>query len=395
MTELSRRSFLGTSAAASAALTLGIVTEPLLAAAQDLNPPHVDNAVMINANENPLGPCAAAREALSRIIPESGRYRFDLRHKLVEAFASSMDVKSEYVLPFAGSSEPLHFTIVAFTSKTRSFVNADPTYEAGFVAARGMGVREVRVPLTAKYAHDVRAMIEKAPDAGVFYICSPNNPTGTVTPHADIEYLVEHKPKGSIVMVDEAYIHFCDEPSAVDLVKAGKDVVVLRTFSKIYGMAGVRCGFAIARPDLLDTINKFGGDNPMPVTACAAAVASLEDKNVVADRKRTTAQTRRAIFDWLDQNGYKYIPSESNCFLLDAKRPGKEMMQAMAKQGVYIGRVWPMYPTWCRITIGTPDEMEAFKAALQKVTKNPAQVGVLTPQESDRLANHDGWSFEG
>ena len=109
----------------------------------------------------------------------------------------------------------------------------------------------VNVPLTRTYAHDVRAMLAAAPDAGVFYICTPNNPTGTLTSHDDVEYLLAHKPKGSVVLVDEAYIHFCDAPSTIDLVKAGKDIIVLRTFSKLYGMAGLRCGFALGRPDLL------------------------------------------------------------------------------------------------------------------------------------------------
>ena len=122
------------------------------------------------------------------------------------------------------------------------------------MAAAATGARVVKVSLTKTYAHDVKAMIAAAPDAGLFYICNPNNPTGTLTSHTDLEYLVENKPKGSVVMVDEAYIHLCDAPSALDFVKAGKDVVVLRTFSKAYGMAGLRCGFATARPDLLEKI---------------------------------------------------------------------------------------------------------------------------------------------
>ena len=396
MNDLSRRAFLGSTAAASATLAFGVITEPMLAlAAQDLEPPHVEGGVLINANENPLGPCASARAALADIIPQAGRYRFDLRHDVMEAFATSVGVKSDQVLPFAGSSEPLHFTIIAYTSPTKSFVNADPTYEAGFMAARARGAREVRVPLTAKFAHDVRGMLTAAPDAGVFYICSPNNPTGTVTPHADIEYLVEHKPKGSIVMVDEAYLHFCDEPSAIDLVKAGKDVVVLRTFSKIYGMAGVRCGFAVARPDILAEIDRYAGENPMPVTACAAAIASLKDASVVGDRKRQTEKVRAATFDWLDRNGYKYIPSVSNCFLLETGRTGREVIAEMAKQNVFIGRVWPIYPTRVRITVGTSDEMQQFQAAFDKVMKAQVQVGALSDRAQRILANHDGRQFRG
>jgi histidinol-phosphate aminotransferase len=150
-------------------------------------------------------------------------------------------------------------------------------------------------------------MIAAAPDAGLFYVCNPNNPTGTLTPHSDLEYLVENKPKGSIVMVDEAYLHFCDAPSTLDLVKAGKDVVVLRTFSKTYGMAGLRCGFAIARPDLLDKITDRSGWNFMPITALVAASASLKDPLLVPERKRINATVRQETFQWLDRNGYSYI----------------------------------------------------------------------------------------
>jgi histidinol-phosphate/aromatic aminotransferase/cobyric acid decarboxylase-like protein len=215
-------------------------------------------------------------------------------------------------------------------------------------------------------------MIAAAPDAGLFYVCSPNNPTGTLTPHSDIEYLVENKPKGSVVMVDEAYLHFCDAPSTLDLVKAGKDVVVLRTFSKTYGMAGLRCGFAIARPDLLEKVMDSGGWNFMPVTAVAAATASLKDPQLVPERRRINANVRQETFQWLDRNGYSYIPSESNCFLLDTKRPGKEVIDAMAAEKVFIGRIWPIKPTSVRITVGTHDEMEQFQAALQKVMRGTA-----------------------
>jgi histidinol-phosphate aminotransferase len=237
------------------------------------------------------------------------------------------------------------------------------------MAAGATQARVVKVPLTKTYAHDVKAMIDAAPDAGLFYVCNPNNPTGTLTPHSDIEYLVENKPKGSVVMVDEAYIHFCDAPSSLGFVKAGKDVVVLRTFSKAYGMAGLRCGFAITRPDLLEKITDRSGWNFMPVTAVAAASASLKDPSLVPERKRVNAAVRQETFQWLDRNGYSYIPSESNCFLLDTKHPGKPVIDAMAQQKVFIGRIWPIMPTWVRITVGTQEEMEKFQFALQKVMR--------------------------
>jgi histidinol-phosphate aminotransferase len=361
----SRRSFLHLSAAASAAAALRIISEPMLAAAQRV--PVSQDAVVIDENENPLGPSQAARDAITAIIPRAGRYSHGLTEKLVATFAQNEALNPEYVHAYPGSSTPLHAAVLAFTSPQKSYVTADPGYEAGMFAAANSGARVVKVPLNNAYAHDAKAMVAAAPDAGLFYVCSPNNPTGTITPHSEIEYLVESKPKGSAVMVDEAYIHFSDGTSALDLVKAGKDVIVLRTFSKIYGMAGLRCGFAIAPPALLAQITARSGWDFMPVTAVVAAEASLKDARLVPERKRINAAIRQETFSWLDRNGYSYIPSQSNCFLLDTKRPGKEVIAAMAKQNVLIGRVWPVMPTYVRITVGTHDEMERFHAAFQKV----------------------------
>ncbi len=132
-------------------------------------------------------------------------------------------------------------------------------------------------------------------------------------------------------------------------------------------MAGLRCGFVIARPDLLDKIMERSGWNFMPITALVAASASLKDPGLVPERKRINATVRQETFQWLDRNSYSYIPSESNCFLLDTKRPAKQVIDAMAQQNVFIGRIWPIMPTYTRITVGTHEEMEKFQAALQKV----------------------------
>jgi histidinol-phosphate aminotransferase len=366
----SRRSFLGLTAAASAGLALRIVTEPMLAHARTRDlPPNAPSkdAIHIDANENPLGPCASARAAATAILPQGGRYSDWLTDDLVKTLAEMEGLKVEQVRVYPGSSEPLHHAVAAFTSAQRSYVTADPGYEAGMFAANAIGAKVAKVALTKNYAHDVKAMLAAAPDAGLFYICTPNNPTGTLTSHSDIEYLVDNKPQGSIVMVDEAYIHFCDAPSAIDLVKAGKDVIVLRTFSKIYGMAGLRCGVAFGRPDLLEKVENYAGWNAMPITALVAASASLKDARLVPERKRANAAVRGQVFAWLDRNGYSYIPSESNFFMLDTRRPAKPAIDAMAKQNIFIGRIWPVMPTYTRITIGTAPEMEQFQVAWQKV----------------------------
>src|SRR5271169_1062869 len=389
----SRRSFLGLSAAASAAFALRIVTEPMLAHARPHNYPK--DAIRIDANENPLGPCASAREAAAAIVPQGGRYSDWLTDDLVKTLADMEGLKLEQVRVDAGSSPPLHHTVAAFTSPQRSYVTADPGYEAGVFTAQALGVKVVKVPLTKTHAHDVKAMLAAAPDAGVFYVCNPNNPTGTLTSHSDIEYLVENKPKGSVVLVDEAYIHFSDAVSVMDLVREGKDVVLLRTFSKIYGMAGLRCGAVFARPDLLEKIENYGGWNFMPITALVAASASLKDTPLVPERKRINASIRSQVFAWLDRNGYSYVPSESNCFMLDTKKPAQAAIDALAKQNVFIGRIWPVWPTYARITIGTAPEMEQFQAAWQKVMTGAVTTSVgATPRfgELPRKRNRDGIS---
>jgi histidinol-phosphate aminotransferase len=373
----SRRSFLSLSAAASAALALRVVTEPMLARARVHNFPK--DAVLIDANENPLGPCSSAREAIAAITPQGGRYMDGLTDDLVKQIGQMEGLKTDYITVQAGSTELLHHTVCAFTSPQRSYVAADPGFEGGTFAAKTIGAGVVKVPLTKSYAHDVKAMLAAGTDAGVFYVCLPNNPTGTLTSHSDIEYLVNNKPKGSVVLVDEAYIHFSDAVSAVDLVKADKEVIVLRTFSKLYGMAGLRCGFAMGRPDLLEKMYSYGGGNFMPITAMVAASASLQHAGLVQERKKINADIREEVFQWLDHHGYSYVRSQSNCFMLDTKRPAKEAIDAMAKQKVFIGRIWPVWPTYARITVGTAPEMEQFQTAWQKVMSGAvtASVGAM------------------
>jgi histidinol-phosphate aminotransferase len=330
------------------------------------------DAVLINANENPLGPCNAAREAIAMLVPTGGRYDFyGETDKLVKTFASQHNLGEDHIAVYAGSSEPLHFTVLAFTSPTRSLVIADPSYEAPTMAAMASGAKIHKVPLTADYAHDMKAMVSADPNAGVLYICNPNNPTGTLTSKQDILWALENKPKGSVLLVDEAYIHFADVPDVIDQVAADKDIVLLRTFSKIYGMAGLRCGFALARPDLLAKLLQFG-ENPMPVTGSGGANASLLDANLVTMRKKFMTETRNETIAWLKQNGYKIIGDPvSNCFMIDTGRSGRDLMDAMREKKIYIGRTWPVWPNAVRITVGTPDEMARFRTAFKQVMDAP------------------------
>jgi histidinol-phosphate aminotransferase len=364
---MSRRAFGRVLALATAGAALPFYSEASLARAQLSNAgPIPPGAVKINANENPLGPCAEAAEAIRDVAGYGGRYMYGETDAFVEAFAARVGVRPECVLPFAGSSDPLHRAVIAFTSPAKSFVVADPGYEAGGRAAAFVGAAVHKVPLARDHSHDVRAMVGADPNAGVIYICNPNNPTGTLTPRAEIEYALAHKPKGSIVLLDEAYIHFTDAPSCADLAAAGKDLIVLHTFSKLYGMAGLRAGAAIGRPDLIAKLERYG-TGPLPVAGMVAATASLNVRTLVPERRKLNREIRSDVFGFLRKHGVGFVPSESNCFMLDAGRPAGEFVAAMAKEKILVGRVWPAWPTHSRITVGTREEMAKFKAALLKV----------------------------
>lgn len=369
---VSRRSFGRIASLLAAGAAVPVYTEQALAQlsmVKDIPP----DAVKINANENPMGPCAEAAEAIHNIVKNGGRYEYQESYEMVSTLAEqesikfSFNQKESYIDPFAGSSAPLHQSVLAFCSKDRAFVKGDPGYEAGEVAARFIGAKVVNVPLRkGTWDHDVKAMVAAAPDAGLFYICTPNNPTGTLTKKEDIEWLVENKPAGSVVMIDEAYMHI--SPNAVrctDLVAKDKDVIVLRTFSKLYGMAGLRAGAAMARPDLLMKIRQYSM-GAMPITGMVGATASLKSKDLVATRRKIMGDIREDTFDFLTSKNVEFVPSESNCFMVNVKQPVKQFSAAMVAQKVYIGRPWPVWPTWVRVTVGSKQDMAKFKEAFVK-----------------------------
>jgi histidinol-phosphate aminotransferase len=158
----------------------------------------------------------------------------------------------------------------------------------------------------------------------------------------------------------------------MDMVRSGEDVIVLRTFSKLYGMAGLRCGFVAGRPDLLAKLQTYGM-NAMPITAAAAANASLQHAEMIPERKKINTDIREQTFTWLDKQGYSYTKSQSNCFMLDTRRDAKQVIAAMQAKKVYIGRAWPVWPTHVRITVGTAQDMQAFQTAFAEVMQTPAQ----------------------
>jgi histidinol-phosphate aminotransferase len=355
---------LATMVAAGSALPF--YNEPALAQLSMVKGGVPEDAVKIDANENPMGPCAEALEAIHKAASNGGRYDYQLTFNMTETLAEQEGVKSSYVRAYPGSSAPLHHAVLAFCSPTKPYVMADPGYEQGAGAANFLGAKTIRVPLAKDYAHDVKAMVAASPDAGLIYICNPNNPTGSITKKSDIEWAVANKPKGSVIMIDEAYYHLAGISPCTDLVAADKDVIVLRTFSKIYGMAGIRAGAAIGRPDLLEKMGAFMA-GALPTTAMGAATASLKVKTLIPERREKIKIIREDTLAFLDKHGFKTVTSVSNKFMVDTKRPATDVITAMRKEKVYIGRPWPVWPTYVRVTVGTQDDMNKFKSAFLKV----------------------------
>jgi histidinol-phosphate aminotransferase len=330
------------------------------------------DAVRITSNENPMGPCKEGIEAMARVGPLSWRYNPQGENLEFDSLlVSTENVKPGYVNAYPGSSIPLANCAPAFTSPTRSWVMGIPGYGSG--AGRFVGNRVVRVPLRKDYSHDVEAMIKADPNAGAYYICNPNNPTGTLTSRKDFEYILANKRKDAVLIIDEAYVHFAGpENMSTELVRQDKDVVVLRTFSKIYGMAGLRAGALYGRPDLLAKVSEFGGLGHMPVTASACAAASMKvGPSLMKERLQINKRNRELAWEHIEKVGASYVPSTSNFFMMSVKgMTGEQIGMAMAAKKILLaGNRWPEWPEHIRVTVGTYEEMGKFNAALDLVVK--------------------------
>jgi histidinol-phosphate aminotransferase len=331
------------------------------------------DVIRISGNENPVGPSKEGLEAIAKVAPLAWRYGPQGDNQDFEAvLAKSEDLPQDHVLTYPGSGTPLANLMPAFTSPTRSWTMASPGYGSG--GGRGIGNKVVKVPLRKDYSHDVEAMIKADPNAGVYYICNPNNPTGTLTSRKDFEYILSNKKKDAILVIDEAYIHFSGrDHMSTDLVKQDKDVVVLRTFSKIYGMAGMRAGAAFGRPDLLEQLAKFGRPANLSVMTMACASASLKaNATIIPERIAINKKNRELAFEQLDKTGVSYIPSESNFFMMSVKgMTAEQVYTAFEKKKIMLGGAdrWPEWPNHIRVTVGTFEEMTKFNAALTQVLK--------------------------
>jgi len=372
-TSLTRRGFtrLVGLGAASAALrpVLPVAAALPLATA---TPAAASGVVRLSSNENPYGPSPAAFDAMRQAFGLAWRYPDEAADALVEDLAKLHGVSGDHILLGDGSSEILKLCAAAFTGLGRAVVTADPTFEAVARYAQAGGAEGIKVPLTPDHRHDLAKMLPAG--AGLVYLCNPNNPTATLTPAAEVRAFLGRAPAGTAVLVDEAYAHYAEGiaagagwESVLPQVKDHPGLIVARTFSKIYGMAGLRCGYAVAQPETIRRLRDQQAWDSLNVMALAAARASLADPGHVERSRRLNRETKAFVRSGLERMGRPPIPSETNFLMADLGRDVGPVIDALKRRGVEVGRRFPAMPSFLRVTIGTRPQMGTFLSALGTV----------------------------
>ncbi len=330
------------------------------------------NTVWLNANENPDGPCPAAIQAMNRAVPASWRYHYPEMRDFYAAVARSEELGPEQVMVGAGSTEVLNVIVAAFTSPTRPLICPVPTFEVPVEFAKALGHKHVAVPLAAGYKPDLKRLAEEAGRAGggLIYLCNPNNPTSLFVPKSEVAWLVDNLPKETVLVVDEAYLHFVEgyeKHTALEWVREGRDVIVARTFSKIYGMAGLRIGFGCARPQLIERLRPFR-NNAVTIVGVRAVVAALKEAPaLIPQRRANLIKVRGGLCQWLRARGLGYIEPNANFVMIDVKADARELGLALLKKDVAVGRPFPPLEKMLRVTIGTERDMARFREAFSQV----------------------------
>jgi histidinol-phosphate aminotransferase len=368
---ISRRKFaqlLGAGAAAAVVRPRLSFAKPAQSAATSLTAG--GNIVRLSSNENPYGPCPKALQAMTDSFGLACRYPDEHNNMLIDKLAKLNNVDRNEILLGDGSGEILKLCAETFTGpQSGNLIAADPTFEAILHNATANGAEVVKVPLTSDFAHDLPKMLGAA-KRGVVYVCNPNNPTASITPKDDLRDFIGKTPPETMVLVDEAYFHYADSPdyeSVIPLVKDHPNLIVSRTFSKIYGMAGLRCGYCVAQKEPIERMRRQQMWDSVNCMALAAATASLDDLEHVPNGQRLNKEAKQFTTSELEKMGYKSIPSQANFIMFNCKKPVVPLIKAMKEQNVHVGRLFPALPNHMRLTIGKKAEMEAFLAAFRQL----------------------------
>jgi len=389
---VSRRDFLATVGAGTAAIGAagaGILSLPFISArgreanAQGVADRKADRRmaarpgmIRIDSNENPVGPGKRVYETIRRHLEESNRYPVLAEDNLIEAIARKHGVTADNVILGCGSGELLRAADHAFTRADAAYVSADPTFEAAGAFAKFLGAPVKLVPVDSRLGLDLTAMVAAARGAGLVYLCNPNNPTATAHSKSDVVAFIERVNRASpntTVLVDEAYFEYVDNPAfgtVIPLAVANPRVVVLRTFSKVHGLAGLRAGYAVGRPEVLAKMRAWTlGSNISQLTLVAAAVA-FEDSTNIAEEVRRNREVKAFTRKFFSDAGFSMSAGDANFMMVDIRRSAAEFKSQAVRKGVAVGRGFAALPNHSRITFGTMPEMKKAVAVFRELLVN-------------------------
>jgi histidinol-phosphate aminotransferase len=313
---------------------------------------------------------------MSAALELAARYPGDLEEELRAALAAHHGVSEEQVVLGCGSGEILRMADMAFLGPGRTVVVAEPTFEAVLMYAGVARGEAIRVPLDGLHRHDLAAMAKACDErTGLVYVCNPNNPTGTVVAAAALAGFLAKVPASVVVLLDEAYLDFVEDDACGTLVgrlAAHPNLIVVRTFSKIYGLAGMRLGYAVAAPERIAALRRHATGNNANAAVLAAALASLAEPGLVARVRTRMNATRRALCAELERDGRRIIPPYANFVMIDLGRDVSPTIAAFREHKILVGRKFPSMPTWLRVSVGTEAETAAFLAALREIVPTAA-----------------------
>lgn len=321
--------------------------------------------IRLNSNENAYGPSARVVDAIRSSLESTNRYPHMRYESLLERIANFHKVKVEQVVLGCGSTEILRMAALAFGGAGKQLIQASPTFEAIEYYGRAAGSEVVSVGLTPAFAHDLHAMLARvSASSTLVYICNPNNPTGSLTPRRDLESFISKLPTSTNVLIDEAYHHYAGQSgmyaSFIDRPLCDDRVIVSRTFSKVYGLAGLRLGYAVASPNAIQHMRRFATKDNINTIVALAALVALDDVHAVDESVRRNANNRQEFFNQSMIRSLKPIDSHANFVMMNTFHPAEDVAVDLRNKGIVIGCPFPPMNTHIRVSLGRPDEMGAF-----------------------------------
>ncbi len=370
MRQLDRRQFV---ALGATGVALSHASGPALArkATRPTGAPPLKLPIKISGNENPWGPGPAARAAIAASTDEACRYGMDAYAELADIIAKREGVDKDRVLITSGSGELLHMLAVTYCDRGQ-LVCAWPTFSQMMAYAEKFGCEIRKVPLDQAMQHDLPALAAAVtPNSSLLYVCNPNNPTGTVIAAEPLRAFAREMQQRALVVSDEAYLDLVEEGSTeslVGLVRENLNVVVLRTFSKIHGLAGLRVGYAVAPPAVIQRLRRYAMTTP-PTISMRAAGASMGDSAFLASTRKSLLEDRARVCKACDELGLEYANPQGNFVFMNVKMPADDFRKKMQAEQIQVGRTFEPYTNWSRVSIGTTAETSYFIEALRKITR--------------------------